>query len=475
MKGTLISSDYIIDKDNNTRLVEINTDTVIYDSFTSSIDLEALHSAINDNSITEFHIVYKQGLHEDLLPLFSSSVAANCPGVTTYGTTEVDKDAIYATSPADASDKFILRFAYDENAILDSVYAKNNSKLYNLFTSASQSGSVPEYYYSSSADGVTNTLTGELNAEEYIPDFVIRDPNYDNSFSMIKANTITSSLEERVNFVVDQFGGNNYTIQKYHINSASVNNHHVTGLREYGIVWGSDLRYSRIVYGGYDAIFGFNTSSLLLNDDLHCTVPGKNFYEYTNKPIKRFLSDGILGEEEIKLNDGTFVAFSDLTTSSIVASHHVNGLPDSDDLDVVDAWSVSGSNIYSGSYASSASVEFITTIQPANTEGTRLSLSGSAEDEYMYIGGKSRLLVYESSSDSTKFVPADSLVVGDHYIQDVVAETLTAVDSVEAVIFEAKPTYYELDVEPDDVFLIKGEGPDTKIVSTLVHNIFAQK
>ena len=54
MKGTLISSDYIIDKDNNTRLVEINTDTVIYDSFTSSIDLEALHSAINDNSITEF-------------------------------------------------------------------------------------------------------------------------------------------------------------------------------------------------------------------------------------------------------------------------------------------------------------------------------------------------------------------------------------------------------------------------------------
>ena len=109
MKGVLFSADFAIDENDDPRLLELNTDTVIYASFTSSINWSNLTDVINSNSeIKEFHLIYKKRIHEREVPLISQSVASNCPNVETYGTTEIGYDDPFPTSPEDSGSKFIL-------------------------------------------------------------------------------------------------------------------------------------------------------------------------------------------------------------------------------------------------------------------------------------------------------------------------------------------------------------------------------
>jgi len=483
MKGTFISSDYVIDANNDAKLLEINTDTIVYDSFTSSMDFSGLHGVINDNSITEFHIVYKEGLHEDLTKQISESIAANCSGVTTYGETEVDRDSIYPTIPTDSSDKFILRLAYNENAILDSTYAKEEYNLYSLFHANSNSSSVPEFYYSSSDNGVVDSLTGTFNSETYLPDYIVRDGGSagQDTFKMVKINATESSSVDIKSNLINEYKSEDVVIQKFEIHSSSVAAGKATGIREYGLIYGSNLDYIAFVSGGYDSNFNFPSTSFVESDgSWNSEIPKKHFYEFTNKPIKRFLSDGLLGEEEVKLEDGSWERIDSVATGSILKSFHWHGLPDTDNIDLVDAWSQEGKYIPTASYHSTASVTYKHTLTPKNTEGARYKTSGSSD--WIYLGGRARLLSYESSSNTTRFIPLDEFNMSDHYIQNIPSGSigpntsdLIPITDKEFVIFDDTPTFWELDVEPDDAFFLKNGASDTKIVSAFIHNIFFNK
>lgn len=483
MKGTFISSDYVINANNDAKLLEINTDTIVYDSFTSSMDFSGLHGVINDNSITEFHIVYKEGLHEELTKQISESVAANCSGITSYGETEVDRDSIYPTIPTDSSDKFILRLAYNENAILDSTYAKDEHNLYTLFHTNSNAAAVPEFYYSSSDTGVVDSLTGTFNSEVFLPDVIVRDGGSagQDTFKILKVNAVDSSSADRKTNLISEHKAEGSVIQKFEIHSSSISESRATGLREYGIIYGSDLDYLPLVSGGYDSVFTLPTSSFYESDGQWTSVvPSKHFYEITNKPIKRFLSDGLLGEEEVRLEDGTWERIDTVSSGSVLKSFHWHGLPDTDNIDLVDAWSQDGKYIPTASYHSTASITYKHTLSPKNTEGARYKVSGS--NDWIYLGGRARLLSYESSSNTTRFIPLDEFNMSDHYIQNIPSGSigpntsdLIPMTDKEYVIFHQKPTYWELDVEPDDAFFLKNGASDTKIVSAFIHNIFYNK
>ena len=47
MKGVLFSADFAIDDNNDPRLLELNTDTVLFSSFTSSLALNNLTDVIS--------------------------------------------------------------------------------------------------------------------------------------------------------------------------------------------------------------------------------------------------------------------------------------------------------------------------------------------------------------------------------------------------------------------------------------------
>ena len=493
MKGTLISSDYVKDFDGSLKLIELNTDTQVYNSFTGSLDFSDIHSAVNDNSITEFHVVWKEGIHKNLVDIISESISDNCSGVTTFGTTKVSKEALYPVIPTDAADKFILRLAYDENAILDSTYTKKNAELYWLFNSASQDTVVPNFYLSSSTRGVLDTLsTGSdsnilaNSAYDYIPDLILRDDDLQNSFSFIKDVAGSGSAFLKNSFIGQLDEDKSNIVQRYCFHSESINTGKVFSYREYGIIYDTDLKYTRLSSGKVKALFPFPTSSISKTDqdDPFVALSQKHFYEYTTKIFKKYMSDGILRDEEILLtgsNDpnDNWEYIGSSSTGQWVDSFHWDGLPDTDDISVVDDWFQTGSAIPSDSYHSSASIEGKRSNFAPNHEGTRFKVSGS--DDWTYIGGKTRVLVYDSGSNQTNFVPLDDIKGNTGiYVHDIAAfpgenDKLFEITEVENFISDVKLEYIELDVEPDDVFFIRSGDQNTRFVSALIHNIFLNK
>ena len=162
MKGTFFSADFISDENNNLRLLELNTDTAVlsdimdtYLVFTDFINL------LSTNNITTLHVIYKSW-HVNFVNHLESVISTDATFITTFEKTLEANDTIYPTAVSDASDKFILRLAYDENALFDSSYCKNRAEVLRIFSDNSNDDAVPQFFLSGS-EGIVNTLSGSLN------------------------------------------------------------------------------------------------------------------------------------------------------------------------------------------------------------------------------------------------------------------------------------------------------------------------
>ena len=261
MKGVLFSADFAIDDNNDPRLLELNTDTIVYSAFTSSLALNNLTDVINANSdINEFHVLYKRNLHGKLVELLSSSVAANCSNVSTIGTTLVDQESIYPTSPDDADTKFILRLVYDENAVFDSTHTKNNVNMLKLMYDNNATSSIGEFYHSSSLTEI-DTLTGTVGSSDFLPDYVVKSAGQPASVQKFYAigNDITDS-SQIINLAKSQVDSTKY-VEKYYYSPDQVTNNKIKALRSYNIIYGSNLDVIKLASGSYDAVFNFSTGS----------------------------------------------------------------------------------------------------------------------------------------------------------------------------------------------------------------------
>jgi hypothetical protein len=145
----------------------------------------------------------------------------------------------------------------------------------------------------------------------------------------------------------------------------------------------------------------------------------------------------------------------------------------------VDEWFQTGSEIPATSLHSTASVEGLRSNFSPNQEGTRFKVSGSSD--WTYVGGKTRVLVYNQPNDTTSFIPLDDITPNAGlYVHNIAAfpennNELLEITHVENFISETRLEYIELDVEPDDVFFIKSGDQNTRFVSALIHNIFLNK
>ena len=162
MKGTFISSDYIKARDNSIRLVEVNTDTVVYGELTESeFSWQPLVDYISANSLSNLHIIHKPQLHnvavQDLRRLMGNELP-----LVTVTESQLDLLEVYPDDAEDADNKFILRMAYDENAILDSEYCANSFKPLKLMHDYDHASSVIPFYAVSGS-----TTYDTLNTSSY--------------------------------------------------------------------------------------------------------------------------------------------------------------------------------------------------------------------------------------------------------------------------------------------------------------------
>lgn len=188
MKGTLFSADFVIDGAGDHKLLEINTDTACIANLVSNVDFTGIYTILSDNSITDLQVIYKQFQE----PLIARLEAQKPDGVTITKHKE-QRDSIFPTSIADASDKFILRMAYDENALLDVLYAKNDSNLLGLFNESGNVSMVIPHAMKQTDHNLTYDLNGPTE-----PDFAVKPMAPTKSgISFFKLGGSTGSVEDR--------------------------------------------------------------------------------------------------------------------------------------------------------------------------------------------------------------------------------------------------------------------------------------
>jgi hypothetical protein len=232
-----------MDINGNERLIEINTDTNIIPSVIESgnIDYTKFFQYLESTNITELAIVYKPDLHINMVNHLSQSVHNLAPFISTITKIETASDSIFPTSPENSDSKFILRLAYDETAILDSEYAKGTLNLLTLFADNGDSGSVVNFYHSSSLYGLHNTLDYTIN-DTNIPDVATKTIfEQHKPIGFYKLGNSTDTNENRWNSFIDATDTSFSVLQQYHFNNSTLIDNKITSIRNFSIVYGPDL------------------------------------------------------------------------------------------------------------------------------------------------------------------------------------------------------------------------------------------
>ena len=472
MKGTFFSADFVVDQNDNARLLEINTDTQVYADILPSMSFQPLIDVLtaNSSSINEFHVVYKENIHKDFEAKLSQSIADNCSWINTYTQYKTPADSIYPTNPTDSGSRFILRCAYNENAILDSTYAKGTLNTCTLMIDNNATSSVAEIYHSSSTGLWNNLLDAPINSQSNVP-HVVSKRTTEQTHDPMRIYTMGSSSAtnaDRYTGLIHTKGRTDFFFQRYYISNTAYGSGKAKSIRSYHITYGSDLDVITLASGEQTAILDLPTS-INKDDSTRATLVNyKHFYEFTTKPFITNADNGILGEEGIQLQDLTWVSASAAQTGSVVRSYHIPGLPDSDSESVIDAWEITGSNqLPAGGYYTTASIDTISSKYPKSQHLIELIDDNGDAHEY---GGRTRLLVHDSQANKIHFLNAEFLTDIHSLVQ--VSGSHLPISYSNYAILDSQEKFYDLDVETEDIFFTK-TGLSPKVV--VAHNIVTGK
>jgi|TARA_B100000085_G_scaffold285641_1_gene322709 hypothetical protein len=444
MKGTLFSADFVKDNSGNPRLLEINTDTmVIADTHDDVIDYSAFHTLLNDNNIAEVHVVAKV-IHIPWVNKLSASIAANCPAVTTFNETIEEVTTVYPTAVADAEDKFILRMAYDENAILDSTYAKTDFNTYKLFHDNSAGDKVVEVYHSSSLGEIDN-LNEQLNPAN-TPDFAIRATLPAKlGIGWYKLGKSSLSIADRINEFKNI--SDDFSIITNYYNSG--NQSTVKSLRSFQIVYGDNLDLCYLGQYEIDALLPI-AGDITVDDSIIANkVPKKHYFEYSTNDISD--DDGVWQEEGVNLEAGG----SHIAKSAVVGSEYdayfVSGSPDTDSNAVLSKWSISGPGLPAGSKSTSSILEAKVSQSIASQAIRKVTFTDGTE---LRAGGGNRILCNATESNSISYQLVRDLKVGYEVFDKEGNRKTINNTQVEILDKEADALTVQLSVESVDNYIV---------------------
>lgn len=462
MKGTLFSADFIKDSSENLRLLELNTDTAILSEESSKIDWNEFYHLLSTHNITQVDVIYKPYFHESFVNNLSASIATSASFITTFNHHPEDINVIYPTNVEDSEDKFILRLAYDEAAILDSTYCKGRLNLYKLYTNSGYGHFITEFYYSSS-DSYYNSLSYTINPNN-IPDVSVKD--IDESFNPIDFHKIGHNEQtdaERWNGFINENKADDKLIEQYHYHSSSLDGENrVTSYRTFYIIYGSNLDLINLHSYKNSSIFDLPTdiSSEVDNNNYTNKLADKHYYEYTTNTFK-VDGAGLLSTDKIEMADGSYKALIDIEVGETIKSFFISGSPQVEsDFDTL-AWEIPGKSYPSGSYITSSDVVF------KNVEDLHYSglMEYIVDGDSTFSGTAKQFLVYNTSSNTTSYKHATEL---DPTVDYFFKADGTLVDLDEVNLYVTSDTgvkVVELDVEDTDTYILSGSTSFNTVVS----------
>tara|TARA_B100001175_G_C19502944_1_gene639207 strand:+ start:64 stop:2427 length:2364 start_codon:yes stop_codon:yes gene_type:complete len=467
MKGTFFSADFIKDENDNLRLLEINTDTAcITYSLESRFDFSDWITIMQNNNITKIVLIYK-GFQDNVVEKIQSVMASDATFITDIELIKEEKNTIYPTAVADADDKFILRLAYDENALFDSTYAKGRTNILTLFADNDDLESVPEFFYEGS-EKIYNTFTSSLHSGSSVPDAIRKNIN-DNpidplDFIKFDMGNHESQSEQLLNqFYSSAIDTSQNYVEKYHLNTEDIVDSKISSYRQYGIVYGNNIDYVKL--GSYSIQGMFTLPEVDFNNDYtfnnnYYYVPRKHYFELTTNYLRVDKIDGLHNTEKIIIPNESPKLVSEIQVSGSVESFFISGSPDTDEKEIFTSWSFSGNELPSGSYITSSVIETISS--ESGDYNSAVEVNTTNGDSYYVSPGK-HFLVYQSGSNSWTFKKSMNLTGSSDYFMNQ-SGSLVQFSSSNYVILENSATFYRVDVETTDNFFISSSN------SILVHN-----
>ena len=304
--------------------------------------------------------------------------------------------------------------------MFDSTYCKERANVQKLFYDNSATGSIPEFYYSGS-EYTVNTLTSDLNAHATLPDLVVKDKT--ETFSplrFLKLGNAESSSADRIADYVNNYIGDSQTVEKFHYNNTDItDDNKLSGVRIFGIVYGSDINH--VVIGQYKVPSFFETPSAdtlsyIESDKLINEYLPKHYFELTSNYIRLTTEDSIHKDEVVITSTDGELQVENVVTGSLLKSMFIAGAPDSDDLDVYKHWVVTGSILPSGSFVTES---IVTSVEESLLDN--YGLTGEiilANDEKIYTSITKNLLAYNTSSNDYRFLQQFELIPSEHFLVD---------------------------------------------------------
>ena len=341
MRAVLVGNDYL--KDNNGNFKHLESNTSVLPSFVRAEDYfnkSVFDQFLLDNNITSIVIIDALG------PTFvQDGLDKQHDGNSSYQKISHMLSNVYGETHNvsfitqnqdgslplidDADDKLILRIAYDDNALVDESYCKDNFGFLKLI-SDSNPNSLPNVFFNDgneiSVDTIGTTITDNGNH----PNFIIKEryptTNYKNYPKVYRINGI-----EELNTLKNGLNSNEL-LQEYICNTNDLIDGKLKTYRHITILYGSDLS----VLNPFDVFCHSNRLPITDAVDYDGTTNELSPWErpkYLQKTGSTAVSKLYTGSENdnVKKSDGSLVKLKDLKVGDNLSSVILSGLGPDDE------------------------------------------------------------------------------------------------------------------------------------------------
>lgn len=480
MRAVLVGNDYIKDGDGNFKHLESNT-SILQPFFRAEryFDKTVFDQFITDNGLTEIviidprgpnfvkDVVDKQKLQTDTSFQKICRMFANTYGDTLSVSILHQNEDGSLPNVEDATNKLILRIAYDFNALVDETYCKDNFNFLKLMFDDNPS-SIPKTYFNDGLGLTIDTIGTSIGDNGNHPNFIIKEryPTTDYSAypKVLKVNT-TQELEYlKTNL------GDEEILQEYICNTSDLSEGKLKTYRHLTILYGSDLSVLNV----FDPIEHSNRIPLTSEVDYESGVNNISTLATWERPKylqktgnEVYVQKTFTGSEDntIQLSDGSLPKLNQLSLGNVLSTVNLNGM-ELDDTNYVN-YSSTITEINNDSQFGATTV-----IQSINS-----GLSGYFEYTINLSGGLSynflRMSVILSSaidSNEFRFMQVHNLTSGCKILTKSLDSDQFIEETIESITYQyVVKNVYVIDAEEIDYYF-RPDNSTTPTRSVIHHN-----
>ena len=466
MKGTIIGTD-LLEQNDSVKILEINTNTTIYNEGADMLDYDVLFNVMVDNNITELHFIYTEG--DTHFPLaesyrFENIIKERCESLgIEYFQYVVPNNSITVPYIEDKPNRFILRQSYDTTALVDETYCADKFEFFNLMHTSEY---IPQTYFETSQ--INFDTLGSVDYTTSHPNLLVkhRYPVYEQG--ELPALYSVANEGELNQLKADILETNNNLVQEFVYDDANILDGRYSIIRSIDIIYGPELDV--INMGGY------KTSTIIPLDFFENEfVSGskklnqKTRFKYINKSL------GKEGAAEYHTDDDSMIL------------DYTGSLKDVDTIQLGDyIKSIDFTDLNGTSPSGDRNITLLGwdgTLQQTSASLTEVSsslnsvVSASVETIYIRItlengtnwtdSPSCTYYFEESGSISTRWDKVNKMMVGDKLVLIDPTTNELSTELITGLEMEyTQKTIYSLDFEPSDLFLVDiGDG-----LFSIMHN-----